>query len=789
MTACFHCGLPCDEPPRFTATVNGVEQPMCCPGCKAVCELIEAGGLGQFYQQRTALNEQAASVDAVKRQQLQLYDDAAIQRSFVDRSGNHPRAHLAIEGITCGACVWLLEHYLQQQPGVIRVQVNLTQMSAQITWDETITPLSELLLQVHQLGYTPHPWQQDQHLLRLKQENQRFLRGLAVAGIGAMQVMMVAVSFYFGGEMEPLYRQLLLLVSVILATPVVFYSAAPFFAGAWRGVTTGHIGMDLPIAIAIGSSYAASLWNTFISTGEVYYDSVTMFTLFLLTGRYLEFTARYRACRSAKTLDRWLPSHADKRDANGDWQRVDIAQLQPADCVRVLAGQTFPADGIIVSGDSSADEAMLTGETEPVSKSLNSTVWAGTLNLHHPIEMRVQQVGETTRAAAIAALSQHAEQDKPPVAQLAERVGAYFISAVLIIAAIVAAVWWWLEPSRAFEITLSVLVVSCPCALSLATPTALSAATAALQKRGLLIRKPHALSALSQINAVVFDKTGTLTHGEMILLNVQPLTQLNAARCTAIASALEQHSEHPIASAFADSVLTAQHVHVHRGEGISGAVDGTHYRLGTPAFAHSDASTPPAGSGRWILLADDEHPLCWFNLSDGLREDSATTVYRLQQQGYNVALLSGDLAANVTATAQTLNIDHVESQQSPQDKLRCIQQWQQAGWQLMMVGDGLNDGPVLAAANLSVAIGKACDVTRTQADAVLLNNRLATLVDAINIGHKTQSIIKQNLAWALTYNVVALPLAACGFVHPWMAALGMTASSLLVTLNALRLRR
>ncbi len=806
-TRCFHCTLPVSEPAVFFAEVEGTQQPMCCPGCKAVTEAIVAGGLENYYQHRTESANQVTDLNRRLQEELQIYDRKEIQKDFVrpatpasDSQNDRFTASLLIDGITCAACVWLLENHLEALDGVEQVSVNLSTHEAQITWSRSETALSTLLLEIHRIGYKAFPWRADQQEALLKKENRLFIRRLAVAGIGTMQVMMYAIALYSGAiseDMPEIYRDLIRIFSAIVATPVIFYSAAPFFKAAWRDIKIRHLGMDVPVSIAIGGAYLASLWATFFSNGEVYYDSVSMFTFFLLTGRYLELRARHATARAARALTNLLPPSCLK-EVNGQYERVPVADLQPDDKVRILPGDAIPADGVLLNGSTSVNESMLTGEYLPIEKQQGDTLLCSSINVDHPVDIKVTKVGEETRVASIIQLLQRAQQDKPAIAKLADKVAGWFVACVLLVAIFVYWGWSGIAPEDAFWITLSVLVVTCPCALSLATPAALTAATGYLHRMGLLVTRGHVLEGLQSIDHVIFDKTGTLTKGELSLTQVIPLDGCSHSQeqLTHLAAAMEAHSEHPIARAFivhSDSdqqscQQKACDVKNHPGQGIEGTINGTRYRIGRPDFAGpSDRLEPPEHDGQWLLMSSNDQPLCWFRITDSLRPEAVDTVQRLHQMGKTVTLLSGDAEPVVAATAESLDIRHWKSESSPDDKLSFIQALQKQGHKILMVGDGINDVPVLAGADISMAMGNASDLARTSADAVLISGNLARLADAFNLTIRTRKIIRQNLAWALGYNLAALPLAAAGMIAPWMAATGMALSSLIVVANALRL--
>lgn len=769
---------------------------MCCPACQTVAEAIELGGLSQYYQYRTNKPEKSDS----HTPSFRVYDDDALQASFVQTNANgHHTAQLLLEGIHCAACIWLIEHHLQQFPAIQQATVNFTQQHLQLTWDPALTPLSELMAALQQIGYPPLPYHPNQQQALMEKRRKKTIRQLAIAGIGAMQVMMVAVALYAGAfqGMSEQHQWFLRWVSFIITTPVVFYAAKPFFQTALRDLKTRQLSMDVPIALAIGGAYSASSWAMLTNSGEVYFDSVCMFTFLLLLGRFLELSARQRAHLSHHHLNRLLPDSVTLL-SDGEESVIPLVMLKPGSTILIKPGATIPADGVITTGQTTINEAALTGEFLPEPRQLGDSVIAGSINIDQPIHVQITHTGPNTQLACIEQLLNQAQQDKPPIALLANKVAHYFVASVLAIATLVFFIWWQQTPEDALWITLSVLVVTCPCALSLATPTALTAATHALQQQGFLITKGHLLEGLQSITHIVFDKTGTLTSGQfqlnqVVLTTVQSKAVvtdiINLKEATALAAALEVHSEHPIAKAFpATSHYQAEHLKNTPGQGISGIINGQRYTIGVASFAWpNEPISPPTANGHWLLLANDHHPIAWFEVNDGLRPDAANTTAHLQQQGFNLSLLTGDRSNHALSTAQTLAIEQLEQGASPEGKLSYIKDLQQRGEKVLMVGDGVNDAPVLAAADVSIAMGSATDLAKTHADSILLNGKLTTILTAIATARKTRQIIRSNLIWAITYNLAALPLAALGMVPPWAAAIGMTASSLIVVLNALRL--
>ncbi|WOC77476.1 heavy metal translocating P-type ATPase [Stutzerimonas frequens] len=794
-TPCYHCGLPVPAGSHFQARVLGETRALCCPGCQAVAEAIVKGGLESYYQHRsdTAVNPQALPQEL--GEELALYDRQDVQQPFVQHQGDLASTSLMIEGISCAACGWLIERHLRNVRGVAEASLNLSNHRLNVRWSDSELPLSELLAELRRIGYAAHPYRADEAAERLANENRRSLRQLGVAGLLWMQVMMATMATWpeFNLDLSESFFVTLRWTALLLTTPIVFYCCTDFFKGALRDIRTRHLTMDVSVSLAIGGAYVAGIWSTITGQGELYFDAVGMFALFLLAGRYLERRARERTAAATAQLVNLLPASCLRLDAQGHSSRILLSELQLGDQVLVQPGGLIPADGTIVSGQSSVDESLLTGEYLPLPRGAGDAVTAGTLNVEGPLTIEVQALGDDTRLSAIVRLLERAQADKPKLAELADRVAQWFLLVVLVVAIVVGLVWWQIDPQRAFWIVLALLVATCPCALSLATPTALTTATGTLHKLGLLLTRGHVLEGLNQIDTVVFDKTGTLTEGRLTLSAIHPLGALDADACLALAAALENRSEHPIARAFGRAPLPAESVETVPGLGLVGSVDGRVLRIGQPSFVAEGYGNPPPSipgeMGQWLLLGDDHGPLAWLVLDDRLRDDAPALLDACRGRDWKTLLLSGDSSPMVGQIAAELGIDQAEGGLTPAAKLARLQALQAQGHRVLMLGDGVNDVPVLAAADISVAMGSATDLAKTSADAVLLSNRLGSLAQSFEVARRSRRIIIENLVWASLYNGLILPFAAIGWVTPLWAALGMSASSLLVVLNALRLTR
>ncbi|HQR53817.1 MAG TPA: heavy metal translocating P-type ATPase metal-binding domain-containing protein [Burkholderiales bacterium] len=526
--SCFHCGLPVPAGSSYCARVDGMARQMCCHGCVAVAEAIVAQGLTGYYRHRTALPPRGAEAVPAFLAQLRLYDDPTVQQSFVREAAPHVReAALILEGIVCAACVWLNEQHIGRLPGVVSVAINYATRRAYVRWDERRLELSDILKAVADIGYTAHPFDAARFDEVARRERKTALWRLFVAGLGMMQVMMYAYPAYVAdGDMSPDIESLMRWASLILTTPVVFYSAAPFFAAAWRDLQQRRVGMDVPVALGVAVAFVASVVATLRGGGEVYFDSITMFVFLLLGGRFLEMSARASAGRAAEELLKLMPAFAARLTGfprTRATERIAVSMLKPGDCVLVKPGDSIPADGEIVEGATEVDDSLLTGESRPVLKVRGDALTGGAVNVTSPVVMRVTRVGTETVVAGILRLLDRAASDKPALAQLADRTARVFVAVLLAVAAATAAAWGMIDPGRALWVTVSVLVVSCPCALSLATPAALTAATGALTRLGVVVTRGHALETLSRATHVIFDKTGTLTHGRLELTGVEVL--------------------------------------------------------------------------------------------------------------------------------------------------------------------------------------------------------------------------------------------------------------------------
>jgi Cu2+-exporting ATPase len=709
---------------------------------------------------------------------------------------------LQVSGMVCAACGGIIEAALCKVDGVLEAQVSAASQRATVRWDPRVTRPSLLIDAVRRAGYDAAPDAAAPARELRRAEHRSAIWRFFVASFCAMQVMMFATPSYVAGpgELPADLRQLLNWGSWVVTLPVMWFAAAPFFTGAWRSLRMGRVGMDVPVALAVLVTFVASTGATFDPDGvfghEVYFDSLTMFVAFLLGGRWFEVRARHRAAEALEGAVARLPDTAWRRDADGQWSEVSVLRLRAGDVVRVALGQAFPADGVLVNGDTSADESLLTGESRPVAKPASSPVVAGSVNVGAPVEMLVERAGADTRFEAIVSMMRDAMAQRPAMARLADRWASPFLIVVLLLAAGAGAVWSVIDASQAIAVAVAVLIVTCPCALSLAAPATLVAAAGGLARRGVLFSRLDAIEVLARTRRWFFDKTGTLTEGRLQLRAVVPLDDEPAERCLATAASLAAWSGHPLSRTLASACAAPaavrwQGVEEHPGQGLRAFDEAGHeWRLGSPDWVGlGDAPDGRAAAAAATWLARRGVAVARFEVDEVVRDGAAEAVAALRGQGGHVSLLSGDTARHGAGLAGRLGFDAVIAGATPEGKLAAVAAAQGHGGPVAMVGDGVNDAPVLARADVSLAMGQGALVARAQADAVILSNRPMDIVHARDSARKAVRIVHQNLIWAALYNAVCIPLALVGWLPPWAAGLGMAASSLLVIANASRAAR
>lgn len=722
---------------------------------------------------------------------------------------------LSLSGLRCAACVQLIEFRVRQLHGVTAFTINGASHSANLTWDFHQISLREIINSIVELGYAAFPAHQspDEHE---RQESKMALWRLFIAGFAMMQIMMYAFPAYLvpvpqvDGDLTPDLDRLLKLASLVITIPVICFSSLPFFRGAIRDIKNRFVGMDVPVSLGILLTFFASIWATF-KGGTVYFDSVIMFVFLLLGARYIEARVQRKTTAALRVLTQFTPLLAQRMHgfpASRQTETVDAHVLAIGDVVLVPAGEKIPADGLVIEGQSECDESLMTGESHAVAKSQGSQLIAGAINLNGALLMRAERVGNDTQLSELVAMMERAATEKPPLVQLADKHASRFLLAILCIALLTAQVWWQIDSQRAMWIAISVIVVTCPCALSLATPGVMSAVIGQLAKHGVLVAQGRAIESLARATHIIFDKTGTLTHGKLTLIDSVLMMRNGenhpANEVDAISLSLSLNSNHPVSKAIAAalSIKTTPEIAQNAiawadvaelaGAGIEAKLNGKIYRLGRLDFVQSlhgfACDIPPSFSEKTIAALGNENGwLALYALEDCLREDAREAIKMMQQSGLQTMLLSGDRKDVVANIAIECGITQAEGELSPGDKHDIIQRLQANGAMVVMVGDGMNDGPALSLANVSVVMGQGAPISQSRSDLLLMSNRLTDLSYGVKLSSMALKLIRQNLTWAIAYNLIAIPAAVTGLLEPWHAALGMSLSSVIVVCNALRL--
>lgn len=839
---CFHCGEVLPKEPFFT-TIFDKPRPMCCLGCQLAAQSIVEAGLSQYYLDRREISPTASLPEAIN---FDAYNHADIKEQFVYAENGGSTAELSVTNLKCSGCTWLIETRLRSLDGVRACQVNLTQQRMRVNWDDGVLSIGEILKTVHSVGYDAKPYRQDTHEAMLKRQNQQMLIRLGIAALGAMQAMMFSIGMYFGAYSGILveHRDFLRYVSLFVSVPVFFYSGVPFFMSAYHALCARQINMDVPVSIALILTFFASLYATIIGAGETYFDSVSMFIFFLLAGRYIEHNARLKASNMASDLvviepilvtkldeasdlvqalatdqaqtaiDTWLATKGDmdkriSQIGQDDNAKILAQSVKVGDVIWIESGCQIVADGVLLSKTATVSQSLLTGESDLIVKTCGERLAGGSQNDSQPLLMLVTDDVDNSQIALIDRLMNRAMSEKPQIAQDADKMARWFVARVLLLSLLVFVVWYFIDKTQALWATVAVLVATCPCALSLATPIALTVATNRLASFGFLPTRGHTVQTLAKVSHVAFDKTGTLTLGQANLLAV--VSDYPNDDILALAAALEIGSRHPVAKA----ILTAAHgLHLpavqemshHIAGGVEAVSQGVRYRIGHASFVTDQASSQPDfdygryqenledyqanmsvllsawQDGSWRLIAR-------FYFNDPIRTDAHQMIEQIKSSGMIPLMLTGDPNPNALKVAKTLGIDQAYYGLTPEDKVSYIKQLQQDNHIVLMVGDGINDAPVLAAANVSTAIAGAADLAQVSSDSVLLGGRLLAIPRAMQVSTKAQAIIRQNLKWALVYNALVLLPAALGYVPPWLAAIGMSLSSLVVVSNAMRIKK
>ncbi|VAX07647.1 Type cbb3 cytochrome oxidase biogenesis protein CcoI; Copper-translocating P-type ATPase [hydrothermal vent metagenome] len=816
-TLCFHCRLPLPATNEVAqATLKGKECSFCCTGCKAVSEAIYNAGLEGFYQRTTEDAPLAPPPDLPK--DILLYDIDAIQEEFVHELSEQREINLLVEGIHCAACVWLIENSLQAMPGINEVAVNLTGRRLRVKWDNGRLQLSAIMQRLGQLGYAATPFDPQAAEGILQRQNRKLLYRMAFAGFAMMNLLWVSVALYSGADKGE-FRGMFHWIGFAIATPTLLYSGFPFLKGAWDGLRSMHLSMDLPIAIGASVTYLYSLYVTLSGTvvGEVYYDTVVNFLFVILVGRYLEASSKRHAVASTQRLLDLQPRVATVI-REGREEIVQIRLVKPGETVVVKPGAKIPVDGLILEGTSTVDEAMLTGESEPVPKQEGSLISAGTINGPGVLTARVEGLLKDSALGRIIRLVEAAQASKAPIQCMADRIVPWFVVITLGLATVTFLWWWEIGFEQALMAATAVLIITCPCALGLATPMSIAVASGLGASNGILVKNGAVLESLSSINHFVFDKTGTLTEGRMTVAAIHmdsvtwdgSLHEIPEAvlDLLTVLSALERYSEHPIAAAIIECANSAgvdinakevTGVENRPGYGIKGEIDDCTVLVGTgpwleqhgvireTVFDQAEEGMDQLGIGS-LRCAIDGCEIAVIAIEDRIRPGAPELVEALKQESMQLTMLSGDRWSTAEAIAKRLGGIDVIAEVLPEDKDRVIADLQQGGHRVAMVGDGVNDAPALVRSDVGIALGSGTDVSIASADIVLMSSELEKVRLASALSRRTLRTIRQNIAISITYNIIMVPLAMAAVVTPLVAAISMPISSLLVIGNAARIR-
>ncbi|BAO44586.1 heavy metal translocating P-type ATPase [Thiolapillus brandeum] len=801
---CFHCGLPLPEQ-DFSTDIDGQPRHFCCFGCQSVCEAIYAAGMEGFYQRTPEgllLEPPPPPPD-----DLGLYDLEEVQAEFAQGDGSKREIHLLVEGIHCAACVWLIEHTLNRLPGVISAQVNLSAKRLLLRWDNERIKLSEIIAALSRVGYSATPFDPEAAEGILKKQTRDLLFRITFAGFTMMNLLWVSIALYSGAD-EGEYRSLFHWVGFALATPTLFYSGWPFLKGAWTSLRTGHLGMDLPIALGATVTWAYSSWVTFLDLPghQVYFDTVVNFIFVILIGRHLEgVSKRHAVAATQRLLD--LQPRVALVIQDGEEKTVPIRRVQPGDRVMVKPGAKIPVDGIILQGSSQVDEAMLSGESTPVSKHPGDKVSAGTVNSEGTLTIEVTGTLANTALGRIIQLVEEAQASKAPIQCTADRIVPWFVLATLSLATLTFFIWVRQDFELALMAATSVLIITCPCAFGLATPMAIAVASGQGARHGILVKNGSVLETMSKVNHFVFDKTGTLTQGKMQVTRViSPV--LPEDKLLVLAAAAERLSEHSLGQAIVERARqnnldyrnrTIRDFFSQSGQGIRALVDDHEVVIGNTGWlSHNGIQEDPAltlqaqdietQAVSAIHVAVDGQHAGLIGIADTLRPDAPALIHALRDQGIALTLLSGDRQQVAEAVARQLGGMDVIAEVLPEDKDKIIARLQKQGKTVAMVGDGVNDAPALIRADVGIAIGSGTDVSVESADIVLMSDELNKIHLAVALSRRTLRTIRQNILISFAYNIIMVPLAMAAMITPLIAAISMPISSLLVIGNAARIR-
>ncbi|MEE9446646.1 MAG: heavy metal translocating P-type ATPase [Arenicellales bacterium] len=811
---CFHCGLPNEQADVRSLTVFDEVQHFCCHGCRAVCETIIQSGLASFYSHRTdeykAGSKLSAADSASQALGLTLYDRPEIKSQFILEQNGTEQAYLLLEDIHCAACVWLNEHHLRQLDSVVSVSIDSVSHRANVRWQPELISLSQILHAIADIGYRAYPFDPAQHQKQLENRRQKSMEKLIFSGIFGMFIMNFSIATYFMGTSitgEPMqfWEKGGQWISLFLSSLLLVYPGRVFFSSAWRAISRRTINMDVPIAIGLSAAFLGSAVAVFSRQGDVYFDAIAMFVFFILLSRRFELKGQLYASSFLSRLSQRSLKIAERVEPDQTRQSVAVSDLKIGDVVSVLPGAVLPIDGVLISAFAELDESLLTGESILKRRQQGANVHAGSVNGTQAILIAVMNENTDSTLDHIHRLVLRSSESKTPAERWMHQIASRFVLALLVITSATMAYWLWQGSAEWLSYTIAVLIVTCPCALALAIPVAHSITTGRLLSFGVLPLRPEALNSLAKASTVVLDKTGTLTESRISFVEHCFETDENVPETLALIGQMSAQSEHPIAKAiiahYGESTLGAIEVNNHPGHGLSTVINGEEVRLGAFDFVQPDLMRSESmrkklkmweRKGYQIIAfaGGADHGTAYFAFSNPLRKGVQTMLEQLRSLGIKkIIIASGDHPESVTVLANTLAVDEVAARLMPADKLDLIKSLKAQGERVVMIGDGLNDAPTLAAADVSISLASGADLAKVNSDFILLGDDLSKVASLMLMAQKTQAVVWQNISWAVLYNLMMVPAAAAGFIQPWIAALGMSISAILVVSNSLRLRK
>ena len=781
---------------------DDLSEEFCCKGCKIAYEIINKIGLSSYYSLRK-IDPQTRKLKPEEAEKINIAE-------FVNVENGVNSIFLAIDGLHCAACVWLIESILKKQEKVLLARINLSKKYLLLKWLGSKEEGNYLINLIHEIGYKLFPF--DEKIIREEEKkyNNELLKCLAVAGFGAGNVMLFSFILWFSDlqKIGAATIDFMHFFSALIALPVIIYAARPFFYSAFRALKLRAMNMDLAISMAIFLACAVSLLESFRGAKIVYFDSAVMLVFFLLIGRYLDFKARKKAFAIAAEFSLLAANYARQVLPDGSIKIIASKNISQSMVLLVVAGDKIPADGVVIEGESEIDNSIITGESLPRLADIGCELFAGTINLNAPLKIKVSKDPQNSLLKAIIDIVDDVEAKKNKYVRLADRLSRYYAPLVHFLALVTFCIWYFLLRGKAEEALLNataVLIITCPCALALAVPIVQTITISSLIKKRVLVKSGEALEKINKFNTVIFDKTGTLTIGDPLLLDIRGLNKKLSVDeekfYHKIAASMAQMSKHPLSQALSSSWKGEKfkmEAVENKGLGLITRFATDEIRLGRKEFCNITAPELEANYKTQNVACENASLQCFlkhkdneilFSFSDQLKTDAMTVISQLQKANKRIILLSGDSKNAVQTIANSLGIKEFYAKQTPIDKVEILQNLKRDGGSIMMIGDGLNDAPSLAFADISISFAKAADIAQTAADIIIQGNRLTPILTTISIGNKSIKLIKQNLLLALAYNLVAVPFAMAGNITPLIAAIAMSSSSILVILNSLRILR